>query len=161
MSHTGGYVAVAAGPPPLGVDLEVASRTPGSRAHIRYADVLSLSESEWVADGGDFLELWVRKEALIKAGAANFAHLAAVDLIGDKRWPADAWRGLQLTGWRSPALVGACAAPRKATVSTVTGQYTELRSQWEGSDIYDATFSPALSLREVSEPGRDAQRKLS
>ncbi|MFI9783886.1 4'-phosphopantetheinyl transferase family protein [Kitasatospora sp. NPDC051984] len=82
LSHTGGIIAAAAGPVPIGVDVEhLGPRTndPASLSH-----VLSPAEAELVATHPDptraFLRQWVRKEALIKLGLATLDSLPGLDL---------------------------------------------------------------------------------
>jgi 4'-phosphopantetheinyl transferase len=62
ISHSGGRVAVAAGPAPLGVDVE----------EVREMDIanlagLTLGPGESAAGPGDFFVYWTRKESAVKA----------------------------------------------------------------------------------------------
>ncbi|MFE3519851.1 4'-phosphopantetheinyl transferase superfamily protein [Streptomyces sp. NPDC059166] len=71
MSHAPGLVAAAAGPGAVGIDVEPSSRRPGPRGVLERilpeADLLAADEA---ADpGGELLRSWVRREALLKAGA--------------------------------------------------------------------------------------------
>ncbi|MEW1907270.1 4'-phosphopantetheinyl transferase superfamily protein [Kitasatospora sp. NPDC085895] len=82
LSHTEGVVAAAAGPAPVGVDVELPGGRDGTAdLHDR---VLGPAESALVAarpdPDGAFLRQWVRKEAMIKIGRASLDTLASVDL---------------------------------------------------------------------------------
>ncbi|MFC6598077.1 4'-phosphopantetheinyl transferase family protein [Kitasatospora paranensis] len=82
MSHTEGVVAAAAGPVPVGVDVELL-QTRGSLGDM-HQRVLTDAESAAVAahtdPAGAFLRQWVRKEAIIKIGRATLDTLREVDL---------------------------------------------------------------------------------
>ncbi|RKE18910.1 4'-phosphopantetheinyl transferase superfamily protein [Streptomyces sp. TLI_171] len=82
LSHTGGIIAAAAAPVPIGVDVEhLGPRTtdPATLGH-----VLTPAEAELVRAHPDptraFLRQWVRKEALIKLGRATLDSLPTLDL---------------------------------------------------------------------------------
>ncbi|MFD7641036.1 4'-phosphopantetheinyl transferase family protein [Kitasatospora sp. NPDC059795] len=82
LSHTGGNIAAAAGPVPIGVDVEhlgPRNNDPATLGH-----VLSPAEAELVRRHPDptraFLRQWVRKEALIKLGRATLDRLPEIDL---------------------------------------------------------------------------------
>jgi 4'-phosphopantetheinyl transferase len=111
-SHADGHVAALCGPGPLGVDLELASgpSRPSAMCH-----ALAPAEAAWVRAAPDpdaaFTRLWVRKEALIKAGLVSLADLSDVDLIEDLAAPAQRWRGVWLTGWEDAKVIAACATP--------------------------------------------------
>jgi 4'-phosphopantetheinyl transferase len=111
-SHSGGHVAALCGPGRLGVDLELAGRTPHPSSMRR---ALAPAELDWVHAAPNpriaFIRLWVRKEALIKAGVLNLAQLSDVDLVADSDEPATHWQGLRLTGWEDANIIGACATP--------------------------------------------------
>nr|WP_237419216.1 4'-phosphopantetheinyl transferase superfamily protein [Kitasatospora sp. SID7827] len=82
LSHSGGVVAAAAGPVPVGVDVEhLGPRTSDPAA---LETVLSPAERALVRAHPDpttaFLRLWVRKEALIKLGRTSLDALAELDL---------------------------------------------------------------------------------
>ncbi|MGW6916819.1 4'-phosphopantetheinyl transferase family protein [Kitasatospora sp. NPDC054939] len=81
LSHTRGVVAAAAGPGPIGVDVELAGR--GSVPEVLQR-VLTPAELRLVEahpePGRAFLRQWVRKEALIKIGRAALDTLARTDL---------------------------------------------------------------------------------
>ncbi|MFD9125467.1 4'-phosphopantetheinyl transferase family protein [Kitasatospora sp. NPDC059571] len=82
LAHTDGVVAAAAGPEPVGVDVELLS----ARAELADLHERVLTDAEWDAvrahpdPGGAFLRLWVRKEAIIKVGRATLDTLDTVDL---------------------------------------------------------------------------------
>ncbi|MFJ5923907.1 4'-phosphopantetheinyl transferase family protein [Kitasatospora sp. NPDC092948] len=82
LSHTGGIIAAAAGPVPIGVDVEhLGPRTTDPASLSR---VLSPAEDALVRSHPDptraFLRQWVRKEALIKLGRATLDNLTSIDL---------------------------------------------------------------------------------
>ena len=121
LSHTRGHVAATAGPGPVGVDIEAADR---KQSDGLVDMVLAPAEARLVRAAADaplaFLDLWVRKEALIKAGRASLNTLASVDLVGDAGRVVDRWGDLYLTGWRDgDRLVGACASPTPATIQMI------------------------------------------
>lgn len=82
LSHTNGIIAAAAGPVPVGVDVEHLGPRTNDPADLRH--VLSPAEAELVRLHPDptraFLRLWVRKEAHIKLGRATLDALPALDL---------------------------------------------------------------------------------
>ena len=115
LSHASGVVAAAAGPGPLGIDVEASAR----RLDVTgLADtVLAPAERMLLAAAADperaFLSLWVRKEALVKAGAADLGSLTTVDL--SDAGEGARWRSWTLSGWagdlpRVPGVVAALAA---------------------------------------------------
>ncbi|MFE3068719.1 4'-phosphopantetheinyl transferase family protein [Streptomyces sp. NPDC059247] len=71
LSHADGVVAAAVGPGPIGVDVEPAARRPGSlRVLRRLLPETGLRAAAALPDPGpELLRLWVRREALFKAGA--------------------------------------------------------------------------------------------
>lgn len=71
LSHADGVVAAAVGPGPIGVDVEPAARRPGSvRVLRRLLPEAELRAAAALPDPGpELLRLWVRREALFKAGA--------------------------------------------------------------------------------------------
>jgi len=106
LSHSRGYVAAVASRVPCGIDIEVVHRGDPPAAS------LSAREVAWVnaqpAQGDAFTRLWTRKEALVKAGVAELADLAQLDVLGDDG-PADRIAGLVLQEWSDGLAVGACA----------------------------------------------------
>ncbi|MFK0189877.1 4'-phosphopantetheinyl transferase family protein [Kitasatospora sp. NPDC090308] len=82
LSHTSGIIAAAAGPVPIGVDVEHLGARGTDPATLRH--VLTAAESALVRSRPDptgaFLRLWVRKEALIKLGRASLDTLGSLDL---------------------------------------------------------------------------------
>ncbi|MGW4383779.1 4'-phosphopantetheinyl transferase family protein [Kitasatospora sp. NPDC004531] len=82
ISHTGGTIAAAAGPVPIGVDVEHLGPRNSDPAALGH--VLSPAEAELVRHHPDptlaFLRQWVRKEALIKLGRATLDRLPEIDL---------------------------------------------------------------------------------
>ncbi|MEV4559809.1 4'-phosphopantetheinyl transferase superfamily protein [Kitasatospora sp. NPDC049285] len=81
LSHTGGTIAAAAGPVPIGVDVEHLGPRASDPSHLDR--VLTPAEAELVRNHPDpgraFLRLWVRKEALIKLGRATLDTLDTID----------------------------------------------------------------------------------
>ncbi|MBD0707082.1 4-phosphopantetheinyl transferase [Streptomyces sp. CBMA291] len=71
LSHADGLVAAAVGPGPIGIDVEPAARRPGSpRVLRRLLPEADLREAAALPDPGPaLLRLWIRREALFKAGA--------------------------------------------------------------------------------------------
>ncbi|MFG2475818.1 4'-phosphopantetheinyl transferase family protein [Streptomyces fagopyri] len=83
LSHARGAVAAAAGPGPVGVDVEDTSAAVfDPRVAAR---VLAPAELAAVRAGLDpprhFLRLWVRKEALVKVGVTTLGGLRGIDLM--------------------------------------------------------------------------------
>ncbi|MGW4804373.1 4'-phosphopantetheinyl transferase family protein [Kitasatospora sp. NPDC004272] len=82
LSHTHGVIAAAAGPVPVGVDVEYLGRRDSAPATLQH--VLAPAEAALVQGHPDpaaaFLRLWVRKEALIKLGRATLDTLGELDL---------------------------------------------------------------------------------
>ncbi|KOX20655.1 MULTISPECIES: 4'-phosphopantetheinyl transferase family protein [unclassified Streptomyces] len=77
MSHADGLVAAAVGPGPVGVDVEPATRRPGSPSVLRrLLPEADLREAAAHPDpGAALLRLWVRGEALFKAGGGTCLRL--------------------------------------------------------------------------------------
>lgn len=102
LSHSSGWVAACAGPRPCGVDVE-------NVASLRRVGVVQSAltpvDQQWVERSADpvlaFARLWVRKEALLKAGAVGHAGLPDVQLsCGDEL--VSSWRGHDLTELDGP-----------------------------------------------------------
>lgn len=111
-SHAEDQIAALAGSAPLGVDIE----TP--RADYRTAvpgRVLSPTELRWMRAADDprlaLISLWVRKEALIKAGLLTLGRLRTTDLITGTGHLTERHSGQWLTGWHRGPVVGACCLP--------------------------------------------------
>ncbi|GGT79245.1 MULTISPECIES: 4'-phosphopantetheinyl transferase family protein [Streptomyces] len=81
LSHSAGVIAAAAGPAPIGVDVERLDQAPDGLIEER---VLAPAELGLVRSHADpkaaFLRLWVRKEALIKVGRAELDTMGDLDL---------------------------------------------------------------------------------
>ncbi|MFC9797385.1 4'-phosphopantetheinyl transferase family protein [Streptomyces sp. NPDC057695] len=118
LSHADGLVAAAAGPGPVGIDVEPATRRPGP-AHVlrRLLPEAGLAEgaAEGTAEGGtappdgpELLRLWVRAEARLKAGGGRGAE-------------RDGPGGLRLLEWtdRPRAAVAAVAATTGVAITSV------------------------------------------
>ncbi|MEU4451518.1 4'-phosphopantetheinyl transferase superfamily protein [Nocardioides sp. NPDC023903] len=108
LSHARGQVAAVAATRRCGIDVEKISRGP-DRA-------LSPREVAWVAGQDDaayaFMRLWVRKEALVKAGHGSMAAARRLDVLsggpsGDA--PADQIGEVRLTQWEGSGFLGAVA----------------------------------------------------
>ncbi|NGN94675.1 4'-phosphopantetheinyl transferase superfamily protein [Nocardioides sp. KC13] len=104
LSHARGQVAAVAATRRCGIDVERVSRGP-DRA-------LSSREAAWVAGQQDaayaFTRLWVRKEALVKAGHGSMAAAQRLDVLAENG-PADQLGGARITPWEAPGFVGAVA----------------------------------------------------
>lgn len=118
LAHARGAVAAAAAWAPVGIDIEPRSRS-GSRTEALWAGTMTSSEQGLVRalhPSSGFLRLWVRKESLVKVGAASLDRLTDVDLSalplpdGTGTGPAQRWGGLTLTDWSDDDHVAAVAA---------------------------------------------------
>ena len=104
LSHARGQVAAVAATRRCGIDVERVSRGP-DRA-------LSPREVVWVTGQEDaayaFTRLWVRKEALVKAGHGSMAAAQRLDVLaGDV--PAGQVGEVRLTQWEGSGFLGAVA----------------------------------------------------
>jgi 4'-phosphopantetheinyl transferase len=118
LAHAHGYVAAAVAPGPIGVDVEPIR--PGCADRRLARMVLTEGEADALDSAADpdaaFLRQWVRREALIKVGAATLDTVPAVDMsdlpTGEPAggWAAHRWGGFVLTDWRLGAALGAVAA---------------------------------------------------
>ncbi|MBT0995771.1 4'-phosphopantetheinyl transferase superfamily protein [Cellulomonas sp. DKR-3] len=97
--------------PAVGIDVERVREVPDA--------VLTARERAWVAAAPDphaaATSLWVRKEALVKAGALELTQLGGCDVLdtdalGDDG-PASAALGHALRGWSGDGVVGAWSVP--------------------------------------------------
>lgn len=110
-AHTRGWVAAAAAPGPVGVDVETLDGHPLDR---RVAEAVC-SEEELAAVRADedpqraFLRQWVRKESLVKVGAATLDAAAGLDIPVYGQQPPR-WRGWRLLDWGGERAVGCVAA---------------------------------------------------
>ncbi|QAY71267.1 4'-phosphopantetheinyl transferase family protein [Xylanimonas protaetiae] len=106
LSHARAVVAAVASFAPCGIDVEARGDHPAPRG------ALSGRERRWVEGQDDpglaFLQLWVRKEALVKCGAGSLATAARLDVLGDDG-PTGACGPFVLREWRDAAAVGAWA----------------------------------------------------
>ncbi|MFJ2757920.1 4'-phosphopantetheinyl transferase family protein [Nocardioides sp. NPDC087217] len=104
LSHTRGQVAAVAAGRRCGIDVEKVTRGP-DRA-------LSPREAAWVAGQEDaayaFTRLWVRKEALVKAGHGSMAAAQRLDVLADDV-PAGQVGEVRLTQWEGSGFLGAVA----------------------------------------------------
>ncbi|MFJ5938444.1 4'-phosphopantetheinyl transferase family protein [Streptomyces sp. NPDC093071] len=119
MSHADGLVAAAVGPGPVGVDVEPATRRPGPPSVLRrLLPEADLREAAALPDPGPaLLRLWVRGEALFKAGGGP---------------------GLRLLEWTDGER-GAVAAV--ATGAPVIRDVGRTGAGWKGGAFYGATRS--------------------
>ncbi|MGW2303124.1 4'-phosphopantetheinyl transferase family protein [Streptomyces sp. NPDC001809] len=113
LSHADGLVAAAAGPGPIGIDVEPSTRRPGPAHVLRRllpeADPeADPAEGAAPPDGPELLRLWVRAEARLKAGGGRGA-------VGSG--PG----GLRLLEWtdRPRAAVAAVAATAAVAITSV------------------------------------------
>lgn len=118
LSHTRGAVAAVAAWSPVGIDIENRSGT-GSRPETLWAETMTAAEEAAVDDqdpASGFRRLWVRKEALVKVGAASLDRLADVDLsalplpAAPGAGRARRWGSWTLTDWSDDDYVAAVAA---------------------------------------------------
>ncbi|WP_405860322.1 4'-phosphopantetheinyl transferase superfamily protein [Streptomyces sp. NBC_00090] len=81
LSHADGLVAAAVGPGPVGIDVEPSTRRPGPLSVLkRLLPAAELREAGARPDPGPaLLRLWVREEALLKAGEGDFGLLEWTD----------------------------------------------------------------------------------
>ncbi|MET9598487.1 4'-phosphopantetheinyl transferase superfamily protein [Streptomyces sp. NPDC006459] len=111
LAHTRGWVAAAAAAGPVGVDVETLDGHPLDR---RVAEAVC-SEEELAAVRADedpqraFLRQWVRKESLVKVGAATLDAAAGLDIPVYGQQPPR-WRGWRLLDWGGERAVGCVAA---------------------------------------------------
>lgn len=107
ISHTTDMVAAIAGPGRVGIDVEPINRRPS--ADLRSA-ALTTTELTSINDNPNphlaFLQAWVRKEALIKVGAATLDHLDRVDTT---TITAGRWNDWWITDFTTPTHIGAAA----------------------------------------------------
>lgn len=88
LAHARGWVAAAAADVPCGVDVETMDGAPVEPV----PDVLAPAESAWLARrpaatrSADFLRLWTRKEALVKAGVTTLEGLASTAVHEPPAW---------------------------------------------------------------------------
>lgn len=89
ISHSGGIVATAVTghPSGVGVDIEMVSARAHRLSEPARRRVLTAGEYQAVTDAadpdGEFLKLWVRKEALIKVGQADLDSMSQVKVQGE------------------------------------------------------------------------------
>lgn len=104
LSHARGQVAAVAATRRCGIDVERVSRGP-DRA-------LSSREAAWVAGQQDaayaFTRLWVRKEALVKAGHGSMAAAQRLDVLAENG-PSDQLGDVRISQWEGPGFLGAVA----------------------------------------------------
>ncbi|MEU0314313.1 4'-phosphopantetheinyl transferase superfamily protein [Nocardioides sp. NPDC006273] len=104
LSHARGQVAAVAATRRCGIDVERVVRGP-DRA-------LSPREAAWVSGQPDaayaFTRLWVRKEALVKAGHGSMAAVQRLDVLAEEG-PMDRLGELRITQWEGDGFLGAVA----------------------------------------------------
>ncbi|MFJ3960558.1 4'-phosphopantetheinyl transferase family protein [Streptomyces sp. NPDC090036] len=111
LAHTRGWVAAAAAHGPVGVDVETLDGHPLDQ---RVAEAVCNEEELAAVRAAEdprraFLRQWVRKESLVKVGAATLDGAARLDLPVYGQRPAR-WRGWRLLDWGSDRAVGCVAA---------------------------------------------------
>lgn len=93
LSHTRSHVAASAASTPCGIDVEIRAASIPQRA-------LTPREHDWVAAQPDaelaFTRLWVRKEAIVKAGGGELAAAATIDVLGHDDEPANRYEQFDL-----------------------------------------------------------------
>ena len=101
LSHATGVVAAAAGPGPVGVDVETLGRSPFLPGELN--SMLSPGEVEALRRVPDYQRAltrqWVRKEAFVKAGVATLDTLASLDLPVAPTGRLWNWRGWSVLDW--------------------------------------------------------------
>lgn len=107
LSHTRGYAAAIAAWVPCGIDVEANLDPP-----VVPLRALASAEQRWLASRldspCDALQLWVRKEALIKAGAATLDRARQLCVVTAGTL-AERFGGYRLDGWQSHGVTGAWA----------------------------------------------------
>ncbi|MEK9520812.1 4-phosphopantetheinyl transferase [Streptomyces venezuelae] len=120
LSHADGLVAAAAGPGPIGIDVEPSTRRPGPahvlrrllpEAGLAEGAAKGAAEGPAPSDGPELLRLWVRAEARLKAGGGRGAD--GTDGAGPG--------GLRLLEWtdRPRAAVAAVAATTGVAITSI------------------------------------------
>lgn len=136
LAHSRGVVAAAAGPVPVGVDVEAHGRAGGSAAPhgpglevTELGAVLTRAECDAIAGAPEpavaLLRLWARKEGLLKAGVVELEGLAGLDLVALPLDSPPAGGGLRagahgawaVLDWEDEAGVGAVAVPAGTDVT--------------------------------------------
>lgn len=106
LSHSRGYVAAMAHALPCGIDVEGLAGAPTvpDRA-------LTMMERQWLVKHGvgEAMRLWVRKEALVKAGLARLDDVGCLCVVAEGEELASEVEGYCLEGWEMPGAVGAWA----------------------------------------------------
>lgn len=110
LSHSSGWVAACARSRPCGVDIENVASLRGVGV---VESALTPADRWWVERSADpvrsFGRLWVRKEALLKAGAVDHAGLPDVQLSrGDEL--VSSWQGYHLAELHAPDAVDVVGA---------------------------------------------------
>lgn len=100
LSHTRGQVAAAAAWLPCGIDVELIRPVQPIRSALAPGEEMWLSQQPDV--GAAFLRLWVRKEAMVKAGLGGLGELHRLDALRPP--PA-----IEISDWSSADAVGAFA----------------------------------------------------
>lgn len=120
LAHARGFVAAVASLLPCGIDVECSDGSPVARA-------LTAREQDWLGSqpepGHAFTRLWVRKEALVKAGAGSLGEAGELDVL-DGGEPGEQIAGFAVTEWSSGGAVGACVVRSAATQSAVSSRVT-------------------------------------
>ena len=116
MSHTRGHVAASISLAATGVDVErLDRRQPRGIEDVALTAVEATFVRTALDEGRALLDLWVRKEAIIKARGTDLGQLASIEVVRDGRI-ADAWEDLRLTGWHDNGrVIAACAATTAVT----------------------------------------------
>jgi 4'-phosphopantetheinyl transferase len=108
-SHARGQVAAIAGHGPVGIDVEMFSADRTEPVH----GALTAAEERWMNASPTpalaFLQLWVRKEALVKVGHLTLDTLLTAELVSRNGGLVREWRNYAITGWERESFVGAAA----------------------------------------------------
>ncbi|GAB7002972.1 hypothetical protein JCM18899A_04430 [Nocardioides sp. AN3] len=108
LSHARGVAAAVADHAPCGIDVETVAREVAWHT-------LGPLEAEWIRAQGDpaaaFTRLWVRKEALVKAGVVDLDRVGEIDVVGEDA-PASSYGLFRLTDGLVHAVDGAGPAGR-------------------------------------------------
>lgn len=118
LAHASGYVAAAAAPGPVGVDLEAFRSGHGDRELARDRPSQAAGRVRDACTGPDvaFLRQWVRREALVKVGALTLDTLWTADLAhlppGEpaEGWAEHHWDRFVIADWRFGPALGAMAS---------------------------------------------------
>jgi len=118
-SHVRGQVAAIAGHGPVGIDVEAfsADRTMPVQGALTAAEEQSMNAS--LTPALAFLQLWVRKEALVKVGHITLDTLLTAQLVGQNGGLLEEWQHYAITGWERESFLGAAVYLKGMRLRTV------------------------------------------